>query len=367
MSDGLLDAWPSLPPSAHLRRPPASLPFPLDDPRCTLFALGRGGLYHGLRASGLEPGDEVLMPAYHHGSEVEATIRAGLVCAFYEGTEQLEPEPDELESLLGPRVRALHLTHYLGFPQDAVRWRAWCDERGLLLVEDAAQAWLARSADGRPVGSVGDLTVFCVYKTFGVPDGAALVSRGVQVDAKGRSGLGTLARKHAAWLAGRSGAAATLLLARRRDRTYVPGEDFALADADVGPAGISVRLIRRLAGRDAAGARRTAYARLLDALADHVPAPFAELLPGASPFAFPVATDRKAEILSALARARIQALDLWSVPHPSLPVDRFPAAARRRATTVGLPVHQELRASDVERIAAAAAAALNGRPSTPSR
>jgi dTDP-4-amino-4,6-dideoxygalactose transaminase len=366
MSDGLLDTWPPLPPDAYLRRAPASLPFPLGDPRCTLYALGRGALYHGLRARGLEPGDEVLMPAYHHGSEVEATIRAGLVCSFYEGTERLEPDPDELESLVGPSVRALHLTHYLGFPQDAARWRGWCDERGLLLVEDAAQAWLARGADGRPVGSVGDLAVFCLYKTFGVPDGAALVSGSVQTNANGRSGLGTLVRKHAAWLAGRSGGAATLLLARRRERTYAPGKDFAVADADAGPTGTSVRLIRRLAGRDAAGARRAAYARLLDALADHVPAPFAELPSGASPFAFPVTTDRKAELLSTLARARIQALDLWSAPHPSLPADRFPAAARRRASTVGLPVHQELRASDIERIAAAAAAALSGRPSSPS-
>jgi dTDP-4-amino-4,6-dideoxygalactose transaminase len=365
MSDGLLDVWPPLPPRAHLRGPSASLPFPLDDPRCTLFALGRSGIYHGLRASGLEPGHEVLMPAYHHGSEVEATIRAGLVCSFYEGDERLEPDPEELESLLGPRVRALHLTHYLGFPQDAVRWRAWCDKRGLLLVEDAAQAWLARGADGRPVGSVGDLAVFCLYKTFGVPDGAALVSGRVQTDAKGRSELGTLAGRHAAWLAGRSGSAATLLLARRRERTYVPDEDFALADADAGPSRISVRLFRRLAGGDAAGARRAAYKRLLDALSDHVAAPFAELPSGASPFAFPVETNRKAELLAALARARIQALDLWSVPHPSLPTDRFPAAARRRASTVGLPVHQELRDSDVERIAAAAAAALSGRPSSP--
>jgi peroxiredoxin Q/BCP len=46
----------------------------------------------------------------------------------------------------------------------------------------------------------------------------------------------------------------------------------------------------------------------------------------------------------------ISAMSFWSVPHPSLPVDEFPAAARRRATTVLLPIHQDLDDSDIDRI-----------------
>ena len=362
MSDGLLDVWPPLPPGSYLRRPRLSLPFPLGDPRCTLYARGRSGLHQGLRALGLGPGDAVLMPAYHHGSEVEAAVRTGLTCVFYEADERLAPLEDELERLLEPRVRALHLTHYLGFPQDAAGWRAWCDKRGLFLVEDAAQAWLARDADGRPLGSLGDLAVFCLYKTFGVPDGAALVTGApVEAAASRATELGSLARSHVAWLASRSGMVASMTAARRRERPYDPRSDFALADPAAAPARSSVRLVRRLAAEEAAAARRAAYATLLDALAAHVPAPFEELPPGASPFVFPVETDRKAAVLSALGQRRVRALDLWSVPHPSLPADRFPTAASRRARTVGLPVHQELRPADVERIAAAVEAALSDR------
>ena len=120
-------------------------------------------------------GDEVLVPAYHHGSEIEALVRAGVKCRFYEASETLEPVTRELEAALTPRTRALLIVHYIGFPQDSDRWRRWCDEHGLLLLEDAAQAWLA-SASGRPVGSFGDLSVFCLYKTFGFPDGSALVT-----------------------------------------------------------------------------------------------------------------------------------------------------------------------------------------------
>jgi dTDP-4-amino-4,6-dideoxygalactose transaminase len=355
MSEGLLEASPPLPPGAWLRRRAARLPYPLEAPSCTLYSRARHGLFLGLRAHELEPGDEVLMPAYHHGSEVEATIRAGLSCAFYEGNEHLEPDSHELDRLVGPRTRALHLTHYLGFPQDASRWRAWCDQRGFLLIEDAAQAWLAQDVT-RPVGSVGDLVVFCLYKTFGIPDGAALVLRGPAVPpprVDGGAGLGILARKHAAWLAARSGAVDGALARRRGEPApYVAEDDFALGEP-APPNALGLKLLRRLTQQDAAAARRLAYRGLLSELGDLVPPPFADCPSGASPFVFPVEVDDKAALLATLRARRIAALDLWSVPHPALDIEQFPAAARRRERTVGLPVHQELRASDLDRIAAA--------------
>ena len=69
---GPLSAWPPLRPSAWLRPPTAHLPFPLEEPRAHRFALGRVALLHGVRALGLSEGDEVLVPAYHHGSEIQA-------------------------------------------------------------------------------------------------------------------------------------------------------------------------------------------------------------------------------------------------------------------------------------------------------
>jgi dTDP-4-amino-4,6-dideoxygalactose transaminase len=370
VSDPRLNVLPPLPPSVYLRRPSRERPpFPLGEPDVALYSRARHGIHAGLRHLGLQPGDEALVPAYHHGSEVEALVCAGLGCRFYEGTQGLEPDEAELEGLLGPRVRLLHLTHYLGFPQDAARWRSWCDEHGLLLLEDAAQAWLATLADGSPAGSVGDIAVFCLYKTVGVPDGAALRlrdgTRGLVVPETGGPGVVETARRHAVWLLSRSGAFSNLV--RPRTAPYDATRDFALGDAGRGPLALTVRLLPRLTTDDAAAARRANYRRLLTALAEHTREPFDELPAGASPFCFAVETERKAEVLSRLERERIAAIDFWSVPHPSLPVERFPQAARRRSRTVALPVHQELRAEDVERIAAAAASALAGAPGSPTR
>lgn len=348
MSLPRLAVWPPLPPAVWLWRPRSSLPFPLEEAGCGLYSMGRHALWHGVRALGLEPGDEVLMPAYNHGSEVEALERAGLSLRFYEARESLEPDESELEELRGERTRALYLIHYLGFPQDMGRWRDYCDERGLLLVEDAAQGWLGER-EGRPLGSDGDLAIFCLYKTFGLPDGAALLIRGAVPATDGRSlGLIRALRRNALWLASRVGPLAPL--GRPIGRRPVDEREFALGDPDSSPAATSALLLPRVSDPSAARRRRDNYLALQEELGELTPPPFRTLPSGASPFAFPIEVERKEETLARLAASRIRGLDLWSVAHGSIPSKLH--SGSRRLHTIGLPVHQELRPSDLERIAA---------------
>jgi dTDP-4-amino-4,6-dideoxygalactose transaminase len=350
-----LGVWPPLPLNVY-RRTAGALPYPLGEDNCRLYGLGRHALWHGVRRLGLGSGDGILVPAYHHGSEVEALTRAGLDCRFYEGSELLSPDEAELESLVGDRTRALLLIHYIGFPQDAARWRSWCDDHGIVLIEDAAQAFLA-THDGRPVGSFGELSIFCLYKTFGVPDGGAAV--GVAEDSNNDRqrrpvGVRGLARVHTSWLMTRSGRLSQVRT--RFERAYDPAEDFALGDPGSGPSRATLRLLPRIADSRAARARRENYANLLAELEELVPPPFATVQPGASPFLLPIRTSDKPGLLSWLRRQGIAALDFWSVPHPSLPTERFPRASSLRKSIVGLPVHQELRPRDLDRITTAVAA-----------
>lgn len=346
-----LSMMPPLPFAPYVRWPARKLPFPLEEPGCRLFSLARQGLFKGIEALGLEPGDEILVPAYHHGSEVEALVRAGMVCRFYEGKQRLEPDEEELEALLGPRVRALHLIHYLGLPQDAARWRAWCDEHDLLLIEDAAQAWLS-FRHGEPVGSHGDLSIFCLYKTFGLPDGAAVISKSPPKSPRlGRAtGIDRAASRHGLYLAQRWGWFAELSRRVRRAGNHDPGRDFELGDPGRPPDNITRFLLPRTAYPAAQGARAANYAFLLEHLGRFVPEPFEHLPVGASPFAFPVQTDRKEGLLDQLARQGIAPVNFWAIPHPCLPTANFPRAAALRMSTVVLPVHQELGLRDLERI-----------------
>ena len=360
MTDAQLSVWPPLTPLAYAGRKAQTTPFPLQEPNCRLFVRARHALYAGVAALGLEPGDQVLVPAYHHGSEVEALRRAGMDCVFYGATPDLEPDQQELTSLIGPRTRALYLIDVLGFPRDAVGWRRWCDERGLLLIEDAAQAWLA-TIDKHPVGTHGDLSIYCLYKTLPLPYISAAVSRPPMQHPLGPRGsdLRRVTALHFAWASEKR--VLVDRLTHRREAATVPDSrqpysteaDFALADPTLRPGPWARFLLSRLAEEEPARARRENYRLLLEQLADLVPAPFGDLPDGASPFAFPVETSDKALLVQRLADRGIRAVNFWSTPHPSVPPDLAATAAPRRQSTIGLPVHQRLTNTDLDRIAEA--------------
>jgi dTDP-4-amino-4,6-dideoxygalactose transaminase/CelD/BcsL family acetyltransferase involved in cellulose biosynthesis len=365
--------WPPLPVDVYARRPRDPLPFPLEEPNCVLFANARHGLWRGVTAIGLQRGDEVLMPAYHHGSEVEALLQAGLECRFYEASETLEPDPGELESLLTPRTRALYLIHYFGFPQDCPRWRAWSDERGLLLIEDVAQGWLA-THQGRPLGSFGDLAIFCLYKSVGLPDGGAVVATAVTPgpEPAPRLAAAATANLHRAWLTSRSErfAALTSPLAtvsgsdgRRPTQPTAESAIFGLEHEGVPPSSATRFLLPRLADPEVAARRRANYELLQAEFADRVPPPFETLPAGASPLVFPLETDAVDELRERLVGAGIDGAPFWTPLHPALPGERFPGALAWRRRFVALPVHQELRPGDIERIVKAVDPKTPRRPS----
>lgn len=358
MSPPQLGIWPSLPFAVYLRGKSDHQPFPLGYRECRLYSRARHALWSGCRSIGLRAGDEVMAPAYHHGSEIEAMLRAGLRIRFFDVTDTLEPDPDDLDRVLRPSVRVLYLIHYLGFPQDTVRWRSWCDDRGLLLFEDAAQAWLA-TRDGIPVGSLGDLAIYCLYKTIGVPDGAAMISRHPPDGPRSRrkAGLYGVIRRHGAWLAQRGGATAALLAQMSKVMTSVENhgsartDEFALGNPDDPPSSATEWLLTRLLDAGIAERRRDNYRFLLDSLGPAVPFPFASLPNGACPFAFPIKAKDGARVAASLERRGVKALLLWKNPHPSLRESEFRIAQTLRRSIVALPVHQELTTTVLRRMA----------------
>jgi CelD/BcsL family acetyltransferase involved in cellulose biosynthesis len=348
--------YPPLAPAALGRRRAKSLPYPLDGDDCVVVSRGRHAIWLAAQALGLGPGASVLAPAWHHGAEIEALRSSGARVDLYDLDDELAPDPDELAALAGPRTRALVITHYLGFPQDAARWRAWCDERGLLLIEDAAHACLARGDTG-PVGSLGDAAIWCLFKSFSVPDGAALRLARPARYAPGSADLGAsaTARRQAQWILQRAPMLAKLLDGRSgASGHYDHQAEIALGDAQAAPLAATTWLLPRVADLGAATRRRANYATLLDELGETVPPPFDRLPEGAVPLGFPITCADKAGALRRLGAAGIDAVDFWSEGHPLAGGRRFPRADALRRSTVLLPVHQELRPVDLERVAAAA-------------
>ncbi|HEX8159998.1 MAG TPA: GNAT family N-acetyltransferase, partial [Solirubrobacteraceae bacterium] len=191
--------------------------------------------------------------------------------------------------------------------------------------------------------------------SFGLPDGAALRLDQPPGDARPqeRFGLGGLARAHGRWFTQRSRALERIAFAGRQDRS-APEDQWSPACAGAGPTPATLRLLPRVADAHAAARRRAHYSLLLEQLADHVPAPFDRLPAQAAPLGFPVVGDGEDRLRDRLRSRGIEALRPWGQVHPDLVEGgRCADTARRWEHTLLLPVHQELRLQDVERIAAA--------------
>jgi len=358
-----LTVIPPLPLAVYLASA-GPLPFPLDGPDARTWQRGRHALWQGIRAIGLRAGDEVLLPAYHHGSEVETYLRAGLVPRFYDSGPLLVPDAPLLEAAMTPAVRVLHLVHHLGRPTRVGPLRAWCDAVGVRLVEDAAQAWLATDDRGAPVGSAGDAAIFSLYKAVPVPDGGALALRTggpASRPIEASLGLRGVAGRHLAW-AGATLPIVGAIAARRSPPPYDPAADFGVGDPWRAASTLTRRLLSRLDLSTVAQTRLANYRRLAASLARWMPEGFRDLPEGASPFALPVHVADKQRARARLLDGGIRAVDAWSAPHPSLEARRFPDAAAWRASTLLLPVHQYLVEGDIARISEVAAEALGPTP-----
>src|SRR3954467_9685517 len=103
-------------------------------------ANGTDALVIALQALGLEPGDEVICPAYTFYATAEAIVQAGGVPVFADvRADTLCLDPDAAAAAVTPRTRALLPVHLFGHPADVPALRAICERHGLFLLEDAAQ------------------------------------------------------------------------------------------------------------------------------------------------------------------------------------------------------------------------------------
>src|SRR4051812_42112613 len=130
---------------------------------CVGVSSGTDAVTLALEAAGVGPGDEVITTSLTFIATAESIVRAGARPVL------VDPDPEtallraeQVEAAIGERTAALMPVHLYGQPVDMDAFRALADRRGLLLVEDAAQAHGA-AWQGRRVGSQGDLAAFSFF------------------------------------------------------------------------------------------------------------------------------------------------------------------------------------------------------------
>jgi dTDP-4-amino-4,6-dideoxygalactose transaminase len=138
---------------------------------------GSGALIVALKAIGLQPGDEVIVPAYTFVATFSSVIHAGGVPVLAEIDESLNLDPADIERRITERTRAVMPVHMLGNPCDMDAIAAVARKHGLRVVEDACQANGA-SHRGRPLGTIGEIGAFSlnVFKTMTAGDGGLVAT-----------------------------------------------------------------------------------------------------------------------------------------------------------------------------------------------
>jgi dTDP-4-amino-4,6-dideoxygalactose transaminase len=152
-------------------------------------ASGTDALTIALRALGVGPGDEVVVPALTFYATAEAVVHAGAVPVF------CDVDPDTFvmtaataEAAAGPRTKALLPVHLYGNPAPMGELGELASGRGLRLLGDAAQAAGAR-CEGENVGGLGDaaaLSFFPSKNLGGFGDGGAILTADEEVAATAR-------------------------------------------------------------------------------------------------------------------------------------------------------------------------------------
>lgn len=120
-------------------------------------------LHLALHASGIGPGDEVIVPSMSFIATANAVWQCGATPVFADvDPRTFNLDPVSAERAITERTKAIMPVHQLGLPADMDAFFALADKHRLILVEDAACA-IGATYKGRPIGSLGPLTCFSLH------------------------------------------------------------------------------------------------------------------------------------------------------------------------------------------------------------
>lgn len=150
---------------------------------------GMDAIEIALRSLSIGSGDEVITTPMTAFATILAIIRAGATPVFADiDSDTALLSIESTRRCVSPRTRAVLLVHLYGQVRQMSAWQEFCEENGLLLIEDCAQAHLA-TFNNRPAGSFGIAGTFSYYPTKNLGamgDGGMLVMQDTETAERAR-------------------------------------------------------------------------------------------------------------------------------------------------------------------------------------
>ena len=339
---------------------------------------------------GVGSGDEVLVPAYNCGTDIDPVIKSGAIARPYRVGSDLRLDLAEIRRLITPRTRVVYVIHYFGWPQELSELRRFCDETGIRLLEDCALALYSRQASPAHVmegwlGQVGDGAVFSLPKTLGVPDGGVL-SLKKPLESAGRAekspGSRRIFRKSLPlakrFILRRTAGIGLYKCFGRRVRSVsetvpaaagslrpdIPADYYYdVATTNWSMSRLTQGLLRCVRPDEIIQRRRHNYLQLLNLIRDlpGVAPLFPDLPDGVCPIGLPILVSQRSSWERQLSARNIDVYAWWSGYHSGIDWDQFPEACRLKDQVMLLPIHQQLNDLDMKYIGSQVALIANAR------
>ena len=121
------------------------------------------GAFLVLKALGIGPGDEVIVPSLTFIASVNVIAHVGASPVFVDvHPRTFNLDPEDMARKIGPRTKAILPVDQLGMPCEIDRILELAKPRSLLVIQDAACAIGSRFRD-RPIGGIAPITIFSLH------------------------------------------------------------------------------------------------------------------------------------------------------------------------------------------------------------
>lgn len=142
------------------------------------FCNGTASLFAALWACGVGVGDEVICPSMTYWASAAPALMLGATVNFCDIDETtLCADPDDIEHRIGPRTKAIVVTHYAGHPAAMDRTMEIARAHGVRVIEDVSHAH-GGLFEGRNVGTLGDIGAMSMMsgKSFSIGEAGMIVT-----------------------------------------------------------------------------------------------------------------------------------------------------------------------------------------------
>jgi len=150
----------------------------INSPYATAVCNGTVALHLALRALGIGPGDQVIVPTLTYVASANTIVHAGAKPVFADSLcETWQIDPADVLRKIRPETKAIMVVHLYGHPCDMDPILQIAREHRLFVIEDCAEA-VGTKYKGQHVGTFGDISTFSFFgnKTITTGEGGMVVT-----------------------------------------------------------------------------------------------------------------------------------------------------------------------------------------------